>query len=125
MAYGRPFENLGFQHTMISRRRLENVEYCLETILQEKVPGDCIECGVWRGGTSIFMKGFLAVHDVKDRTVWVADSFQGLPPPARPEDQGLDLSAASHPMLAIDLETVRNLFERHALLDEQVQFIPG
>jgi hypothetical protein len=125
MAYGKPMRDLGFQHTMLSRRRLENIEFCLDTIVREDIPGDCIECGVWRGGAVIFMRGYFAALQVTDRTVWVADSFQGLPVPTLAEDEGLDLSASSHPMLAIDLDTVRNLFERYGLLDDQVRFLPG
>jgi O-methyltransferase len=123
--YGRTIQNLGFQHSMIGRRRLENIESCLETILADGIAGDCIECGVWRGGAVVFMRGFLAAHQVPERTVWVADSFEGLPAPTLKEDEGLDLTAARYPMLAIDLETVRDLFERYGLLDEQVRFLPG
>src|SRR4051794_8531482 len=43
--YGRTIQNLGFQHTMIGRPRLENIEFCLDRILAEDIPGDCIECG--------------------------------------------------------------------------------
>ena len=32
-------------------------------------------------GACIFMSGFLKANNIQDRTVWVADSFQGLPPP--------------------------------------------
>lgn len=123
--YRHTLENLGFQHTMIGRRRLENIEACLETILAEGVPGHLIECGVWRGGATVFMRGFLAAHGVADRVVWVADSFQGLPPPRLAQDAGLDLTAERFPALAIDLDTVRELFERYGLLDEQVRFLPG
>jgi len=84
--YGRTIQNLGFQHSMIGRRRLENIESCLETILSDGIAGDCIECGVWRGGAVVFMRGFLAAHQVQERTVWVADSFQGLPAPTLKED---------------------------------------
>ena len=118
-------ENLGFQHTMIGRLRLENVAACLEQIRRTSVPGDLIECGVWRGGTAIFMRGFLKAHGIVERTVWVADSFAGLPPPTLPQDEGLDLSAAKFPMLAIPLDTVRELFARYGLLDDQVRFLKG
>jgi len=123
--YGRTIQNLGFQHTMIGRRRLENIELCLNQVLSDHVPGDCMECGVWRGGAVIFMRGYLAAYQVKDRKVWVADSFQGLPKPSLEEDAGLDLSADLYPMLAISLETVRDLFQRYGLLDDQVQFLAG
>jgi O-methyltransferase len=118
-------ENLGFQHTMIGRLRLENVARCLEAIRQANVPGDLIECGVWRGGVTVFMRGFLKAFGMVDRTVWVADSFAGLPYPSLPPDEGNDLSAGKYPMLAISLETVRDLFFRYDLLDEQVRFLRG
>ena len=95
------------------------------TRLAERVPGDCMECGVWRGGAVIFMRGYLAAHQVTNRTVWVADSFEGIPPPTLEQDSGLDLSKPTHPMLAIDLETVQNLFDRYSLLDGQVRFLKG
>jgi hypothetical protein len=63
--YGRTIQNLGFQHTMIGRRRLENIESCLERVLADGIAGDCIECGVWRGGAVVFMRGFLAAHQVQ------------------------------------------------------------
>jgi O-methyltransferase len=125
LAYNRPMKHLGFPHTMLNRRRVENIEFCLEAILRENVPGDCMECGVWRGGAVIFMRGYLAAHGVTDRTVWVADSFEGIPAPSLPQEGGLNLSKDTHPMLAIDLETVRNLFERYGLLDDQVRFLKG
>jgi len=118
-------EKLGFQHTMIGRLRLENVAACLERIRQDDVPGDLIECGVWRGGAAIFMRGYLKAYGITDRIVWVADSFAGLPPPSLPQDEGLDLSAAKYPMLAISLATVRDLFARYDLLDDQVRFLEG
>jgi O-methyltransferase len=123
--FKRKIENLGFQHTMIGRARLENIDYCLESILRDRVPGDCIECGVWRGGAALYMRGFLAAHQVSDRCVWLADSFAGLPHPTATPDHGLDLSAEKYPMLAIKEETVRDLFERYSLLDDQVRFLKG
>ena len=118
-------ENLGYQHTMIGRARLENVAACLESIRRERVPGDLIECGVWRGGTTVLMRGFLKAFGIADRAVWVADSFAGLPGPSLPQDEGNDMSAVKYPMLAISLETVRDLFARYDLLDGQVRFLPG
>ncbi len=121
--YGDRIANLGFHHTMVGRARLDNVHRCLDTILQEGIPGDLIECGVWRGGVVVFMRGFLAAHGVLDRSVWVADSFRGLPKPLVPEDEGLDLS--TEPSLAIDRATVEDIFERYGLRDARVCFLEG
>jgi hypothetical protein len=65
--------------TMIGQKRLINIEWALRFVIANHVPGDFIECGVWRGGSSIFARAILKAFDIKDRHVWVADSFQGLP----------------------------------------------
>lgn len=44
-----------------------------------KIEGDFIETGVWRGGATIFMRAILKAYDIKDRLIFVADSFEGLP----------------------------------------------
>ena len=41
---------------MIGLKRLDNIQYCVETVLHDKIPGDLVETGVWRGGASIFMR---------------------------------------------------------------------
>ena len=112
--------------TMIGLRRLDNLQHCVETVLDDQVPGDLIETGVWRGGATIFMRAVLAAHEVTDRTVWVADSFQGLPEPdaARyPADEGDQHSTWD--VLAVSADQVRANFERYHLLDDQVRFLEG
>lgn len=112
-------------HTMIGKRRLENIQYCVETVLENAVPGDVIETGIWRGGATIFMRGLFAAYGVTDRTVWAADSFEGVPPPSRIEDAGFDISAKVYPVLAVTLENVQALFKRYDLLDDHVKFLKG
>src|SRR5439155_943401 len=67
--------------TMIGLRRLDNLERCIRTVVDERVPGDLLEAGVWRGGAVIFMRAMLEVLGDEDRIVWAADSFKGLPKP--------------------------------------------
>src|SRR5687768_14248829 len=63
-----------FAHTMVGQKRLDNLQYCVETALREKVPGDLIETGVWRGGCTVLMRAILKAHGDTTRAVWVADS---------------------------------------------------
>jgi hypothetical protein len=116
---------LELSHSMIGRARLDNLQHCVEAVLQERVPGDFIETGVWRGGACILMRGLLAAHEVTDRIVWAADSFEGVPAPSYPQDAGWDISASVLPVLAVSLDEVRNLFARYGLLDERVRFLKG
>jgi hypothetical protein len=114
-----------FSHTMVGRKRLDNIENCLALIKKDKVPGDIAETGAWRGGASIFMKGCLSAWGMENRNVWVADSFEGLPVPSRAEDAGYDFSATKVPILAISLEDVQENFRRYNLLDDKVKFLKG
>jgi O-methyltransferase len=112
--------------TMIGTIRLDNLQACITSVLDSDVPGDLIETGVWRGGATIFMRAVLKARNVTDRTVWVADSFQGLPEPDAanyPGDAG-DRHWTSD-LLAVSLGEVRSNFERYGLLDNQVRFLPG
>ena len=112
--------------TMIGHRRLDNIQHCVTSVLADKVPGDLIEAGVWRGGAAIFMRAVLAAHGVSDRSVWLADSFEGLPAPnpeVYPGDKGLDFTR--YPQLAVGVEQVKANFARYGLLDEKVRFLVG
>ena len=40
-------------HTMIGMKRLDNIQYCVEQVLANLIPGDLIETGVWKGGACI------------------------------------------------------------------------
>jgi len=116
-----------FGQTMVGLKRLDNVRLCVEDVIERGVPGDLIETGVWRGGATIFMRGILEAHGVRDRTVWVADSFEGLPR-ADVERYPADVGGAHWHLgdpLAISLEEVQGNFERYGLLDDQVRFLKG
>ncbi|WP_246600149.1 TylF/MycF family methyltransferase [Skermania piniformis] len=113
-------------HTMIGLKRMDNLQYCVEDVLANGVPGDFIETGVWRGGACVFMRGILEAYGVTDRTVWVADSFEGLPAPdpaKYPADDGDILH--TYDALAVTMETVKETFRRYNLLDTQVKMLPG
>ena len=105
-----------FYQSMIGRARLNNIHTLLDRVVADDVPGDLIETGVWRGGATLLMRGYLAAHNIEDRNVWVADSFAGLPVPSHPADAGYDFSAAVAPVLAISRQEVEDLFRRYDLL---------
>jgi Macrocin-O-methyltransferase (TylF) len=113
-------------HTMIGSRRLHNLRELTERALQEGVPGDLIETGVWRGGACIMMRAVLAAYGATDRRVFVADSFEGLPKPD-PASYPLDTDDIHHtyPTLAVSLEEVKRNFEQYGLLDDRVVFLKG
>ena len=112
--------------TMVGKVRLDSLQSCLVDVLRDGVPGDVIETGVWRGGASIFMRAVLYAYGITDRTVWAADSFQGLPRPdpvRYPADADDELWKAS--ALAVSLDDVKANFAAYGLLDDQVRFLVG
>lgn len=113
-------------HTMIGMKRLDNLQYCVEQTLADRIPGDLIETGVMRGGAVIFMRAILKVHGDTERLVWAADSFEGLPAP-NVEKYPADAGAAwhLHPLGEVSVEHVRRNFARYGLLDDQVRFLKG
>jgi O-methyltransferase/8-demethyl-8-(2,3-dimethoxy-alpha-L-rhamnosyl)tetracenomycin-C 4'-O-methyltransferase len=113
-------------HTMIGAARMRNLRMLAESVIEDKIKGDFLEAGVWRGGACIYMRGILAAHNVTDRRVLVADSFAGLPP-AEPDIYPADTGDPHHTIkeLAVSLEEVKRNFARYGLLDQQVVFVPG
>jgi O-methyltransferase/8-demethyl-8-(2,3-dimethoxy-alpha-L-rhamnosyl)tetracenomycin-C 4'-O-methyltransferase len=113
-------------HSMVGKIRLHNVRVLAQRTLDEGIPGDYIETGVWRGGCCILMSGVLKANRDKTRKVYVADSFAGLPPP-NPDDYPIDRGDELHKVdvLAVPLEEVRENFRRYGLLNQRVEFVEG
>jgi len=113
-------------HTMIGKKRLANIRHLMEDVLANRVEGDFIETGVWRGGACIMMRAILNAYGIKGRCVWLADSFEGLPPPDEekyPADTGDKFHTYSD--LGVSIERVKENFEKYGLLDDQVKFLKG
>ena len=112
--------------TMVGLKRLDNIEFCVGDVLRRGVPGDLMETGVWRGGAVIFMRAVLKEHGDTSRTVWGADSFQGLPKVAdQRHTDDIEDALWTAGELAISLDQVKDNFRRYGFLDEQVRFLPG
>lgn len=121
---GRDWPLVGY--SMIGRKRLDNVEFCVRSVVQDGVPGDLIETGVWRGGAIILMKAVLEACGDRERLVWAADSFEGLPKPdpSRYGDHG-NWDYSHIDFLKVSLEEVRTNIARFGLLDERIRFLKG
>ena len=118
--------------TMIGMQRLTSLQRCVETVLADDIPGDLVECGVWRGGACILMRAVLAAYGDETRCVWLADSFAGMPHPDTKNykaDKGIRVKLSVHlynkPVMAVPETEVRANFQRYELLDDRVRFLPG
>lgn len=111
--------------TMIGLKRLDHLQECVADVVERRVPGDLIETGVWRGGACIFMRAMLKAYGETERTVWVADSFRGLPRPEEHRTEDVEDALWAVPFLAVPLDRVKENFARYGMLDDQVRFLPG
>lgn len=114
--------------TMSDLPSLDNLQFCVEEVIRNGIPGDLIETGIWKGGLPIFMRGILKAYEITDRVVWGADSFAGLPTPD--PEKNLDdaiFNFLIEPLegLKITYEFVESTFQKYGLLDEQVKFLRG
>jgi O-methyltransferase len=108
--------------TMVGLNRLDDLQACVESVVREGVEGDLIEAGSWRGGASILMRATLDSLGDRQRTLWVADSFQGFPSTGKAEGDGDQW--AEMDFLEVPLEEVRENFARFGC-DQGVRFVEG
>ena len=111
-----------FGYTMTGRHRLQTLELLLTRVLDDQIPGDIVETGVWRGGSMIFAKALLNTRGERQRTIWCADSFEGMPVP---QEGTTDEDFSDRDYLSVSLEEVQANFERYGLLDDNVKFLKG
>jgi O-methyltransferase len=50
-------------------------------IIDQKIPGAFVECGVWRGGSMMLVARMLQKLGVYDRELYLFDTFSGMTPP--------------------------------------------
>jgi hypothetical protein len=112
--------------TMVGVKRLANLRKLTESVIIDKIPGDLIETGVWRGGACILMRAILEAHNIQDRVVWVADSFAGLPVGNALEyPADADCRFHTYEQLAVSIEEVQANFREYGFLDERTVFLKG
>lgn len=74
--------------TMTSIERCYALFQTVEYILNNNIPGDFVECGVWRGGSSMMILKTLMLNGVKDRKLYMYDTYEGMSEPTA--DDGVD-----------------------------------
>jgi O-methyltransferase len=106
------------QITMISEERFKCIRIYKNEI--ESIDGDIVECGVWRGGMSIYLSKLF-----EDKTIWVCDSFEGC---QDPEEGKYTFNRETHSlgMYACTLEEVQENFKKYnAFNPDRVKFLKG
>ena len=108
--------------SMVTRERFETILRNSNTI--NNIDGDVIECGVWKGGMSIFLSYLFPTKEI-----WISDSFDGFQPLdiANYYYEGETHTPSYNPMIKASIELVKNNFTNFNLNpeDPRIHFLPG
>lgn len=80
-------------YTMTSPARLVATIDAVAYACQNAIPGALAECGVWRGGSVLAMIRTLQHHGVRDRDVYLFDTFEGMTRPGEQDTSMYDAPA--------------------------------
>ena len=75
------------QYTMTSPERLWALMQSVRYVVANDIPGDFVECGVWRGGSAMTIAMQLNELGIGDRDLWLYDTFEGM---TNPTDADVD-----------------------------------
>ena len=75
--------------SVVSSNRLRATGYLARAALLACIPGDFVETGVYKGGSTALLMRVLLDYDPCERKLWAFDSFEGLPDTS-PEDKSGD-----------------------------------
>lgn len=68
-------------YTMTSDLRLAALVEATRHVVRQGIPGDIVECGVWRGGSMMAVARTLLELGAADRHLWLFDTFEGMTEP--------------------------------------------
>lgn len=75
--------------TMTSVERLVTLSRAVDYLLENKIDGDIVECGVWRGGSMMLVAKKLALAKETKKRLFLFDTFEGMNSPGE-EDVAWD-----------------------------------
>jgi predicted O-methyltransferase YrrM len=120
-------------YTMTSPERMFALWQGVRHVERRAVPGAFVECGVWRGGSSMLMAHALPAPR---RELWLYDTFSGMPAPTeqdvdftgRSAEEQLRDSGGDRDNLALayaSLEEVQSNMARTGHPADRVHYVPG
>jgi hypothetical protein len=121
-------------YTMTSRERVQAAVDAARYVNDYQIPGSIVECGVWRGGSSMAMALALIERGDVSREMFLFDTFEGMPPPTELDkdfhgspalDQLLSTPKEAAVWCHATLDDVRANMGRTAYPADKLHFIRG
>jgi O-methyltransferase len=121
-------------YTMTHHDKLFALIYAARHISKHQIPGDVVECGVWRGGSMHAVARALNAEGDTSRDLYLFDTFEGMPPPSEKDIRHDGVSAESlmartsrdrRIWAVASLEDVREGFTEVPYPPERIHFVEG
>jgi len=101
--------------TMTSHERMYSLIEAIKYITQNKIDGDIVECGVWKGGSMLTVAEALLHNGITNRELYLYDTFEGMPPPTEVDENFAGNKADN--LLQRNTEKEENLVWAYSTLD--------
>ena len=122
-------------YTMTSKERIVSLIRSIQYVIDNNIKGDFVECGVWKGGSSMVVAKILKDRAIEDRKIYLYDTFDGM---VAPDDVDKTFDGKSAEILMKDEakenslvwafspeDEVRSNFSKTGINSNQVKFIKG
>jgi Macrocin-O-methyltransferase (TylF) len=123
------------EYTMTSWERLYALYRSVQYVVENRIPGDIVECGVWRGGSMKLSAHVLLALGVTDRTLFLYDTFEGMTEPDPEVDVDASGNKAANDWLEVQrrgvkwsyapIEEVRDVIAGSGYPMDKVVFVKG
>jgi hypothetical protein len=122
--------------TMTSRERLVGAMRATQYIAANKIPGDIVECGVWRGGSMMAIAMTLVRTGDRMRHLHLYDTFAGMTAPTAVDEDARGRAAStllarapakrySNMWCIAGLDDVQNNMRRTGYPEDRVSYLVG
>jgi len=125
-------------YTATSIERVYALKNAITYIIKNKIKGDFVECGVWKGGSCMLMAKTLVNQEEKERKIWMYDTFDGMTEPTD-DDCEIETNVSGSDLLKntpkntdkfnmwayAPLEMVKKNMKKTMFPEERIHFIEG
>lgn len=121
--------------TMTSPQRAFTTLMACKHVVERNIPGDFVECGVWRGGNSLIAASVFRLYGARRRT-FLFDTFEGMTEPTEKDRRAADGNPAMEEFLNsrrashnewcyASLQDVERNFAQAGLVGDDIVFVKG
>ena len=123
--------------TMTSSERIWSLLRAVDYVVDQPVPGDFVECGVWRGGSVMAMARRLQERGDASRNLWLYDTYEGMTPPTENDVEAISgrtaqdllnttaIADGNNVWCIAGIDDVRANIARTGYPDSQIAFVKG